>query len=436
MGFTAIFGVVLLVIAYILKILFNALLTRNLSLDLYGDFQLFFRTLLIVGLLNCWGSDKNCSIFISNYISRNNTKEIAKFIYFNIRKWFKVSLILVSIAAICQVASYFIYTTAPMFAKQLGFYTSILYISPIIALSILFSSHMLAVNRPLLSIFIKKILIYIALCVVFYLLFYVFKSPSGFDTIFWGVLLSSSLLALASLAGFYYVYVKIIELNITRLFKGEYSRWHSFWNSTSWKLVINNVLFTLICLIDIVALKLLERQIGDVAKYAVAFMLASTILLIPKGVIRFMIPKIYYTLRVKKDVVEIQREINFILILMFPLLVVFISLIAFFANDLLKIFGDNYMQANRILYYLLGAMFFASLSKVPVYLLIYYGNEKLVDTLSLIGFAFSIIVVFTLTYFFGLFGTMIATLLTCIFQFSLFVIFVRKRLKLKPLGIF
>ena len=104
----------------------------------------------------------------------------------------------------------------------------------------------------------------------------------------------------------------------------------------------------------------------------------------------------------------------------------------FFANEILGLFGKDFLMAETILKVLVVSQIFNSICGPTNLIMIMTNLQKVSLTITIISTFFNISISFIFILAFGLLGAALANLLYMIFWNSVMVIFIKRRLKINP----
>lgn len=426
--------VVFSILSYLLKYLLNVFLARHLSEHAYGDFAVALRVLTIAATVMLLGTNVSARRFLARYLQIHHAAKVSHYVGWNL-KIVSISAILALVVTLFMTLILFLlhaYHIKALDDYHLAVY--LLWITPLVALTILLASYLLCANHYYLAVFFEKTGKYL------FLLLYFFVA-----VIFLDMNLNNTLIITA----FFIVFFVLLSLEIIyiisktpqRLMVGVQKFWASDlsrqkkWTAVSFRLILNKIAFILLCAIDLIIVEIFSRQEAAVGHYAAMLAIVSFIWVPSENVYEFIKPKInhYLLKRNYKKLQEMITRANQVMFLMAGL-VTFIIII--FAKEILSTFGSSFMSVAFPLMILAIANFIGCSAKPAANLLAYSNEEKTLLNLVLLQLGLVIILCSLGTYFYGIIGIVFALLITMIINTFLLSTYVKKLLPIRALKIF
>jgi len=305
-----------------------------------------------------------------------------------------------------------------------------LWVVPIAALCFLLSSYLLANRHVVISFlfkgFVNNLWLLIFFCVVFYFL-------EADITENW-------LVALVLAAFFLTLLIELVLLKITMPFlyqievfkKTGLSWFEKHWMSSSLRLIVNNVLLSFVCALDIIIIAVIRSEDNSVGYYAAASIIALMIWVIPQGIYQLLKIDVSALLLTKKGRDQIQKRVNrtnyVALTIAFALFLLFILE----PNTLLAHFGNAYLTAKPTLFVLCMMSLMGLLGEAAIVLMIYSHNEKKLLNITIVELFILLIFGSMAAYFYGNVGMAFVTLFAVSLKSIYCIYFVRHEFHIRP----
>tara|TARA_B100000401_G_C52443290_1_gene548394 strand:- start:76 stop:642 length:567 start_codon:yes stop_codon:yes gene_type:complete len=181
--------------------------------------------------------------------------------------------------------------------------------------------------------------------------------------------------------------------------------------------------------IDIIILSIYEG-FDQIAYYSVSVKLAMVITLALMSVNIVIAPRIAEIYE-KQELQSLQQLIKHSTRIIFLISTCVLSILFFFSEEILSLFGEGYVFANNALIYLLAAQFFNAVSGPGAIYLNMTGRQKTLNKILIAGLAINIALNFYLIPNEGINGAAIATLVSLIIWNSITTLFIYSSDKIK-----
>ena len=199
---------------------------------------------------------------------------------------------------------------------------------------------------------------------------------------------------------------------------------------TSSPMALSAIAYFIMQSIDIVILSIYEG-FDQIAYYSVSVKLAMVTALALMSVNIVIAPRIAEIYE-KKEFQSLQQLIKHSTRIIFFISICVLSILFFFSEEILNLFGEGYVVAKNALIFLLAAQFFNSVSGPGAIYLNMTGRQKTLNKILITGLAINIALNFYLIPTHGINGAAMATLISLIIWNSIttFLIFSRDKIKI------
>jgi len=421
--------------SYFLRFGVNVFIARILGAALFGDYIITIRILIILSNVALVGTNITSSRYLPIFYKERNFKSAQDYFRWNFSVIVLSFLICLIIAVIAFLIMYILHFYDIKNLKDYYLPVYSLWIVPIVALFLLFSSLLLAQNYNLSSAFFKNILNLLLIFAAFYVVYYLLGIKAtniNIIVILGGVFLIITILQAWILfrqnKGFAKLFINSFKLKNIKITND--------WLTFSYRIVISNIAYYLLSVIDLMIVEIVVPSENQVGYYAAVLTITLFIWMIPNALYRFIKPAIAANLEEKSNRLALQKSIKEINILNVLMSVFFTLLIIYYSKNLLNFFGSGYEKAQTALIIAACAFFIGTFAKSPVILLIFAGYEKLLiyvtvtelTTLTVLGGIFA--------YFWGIEGVAMATFIAITIKTTMAYIFAKTKIKLEPWAFF
>jgi len=205
------------------------------------------------------------------------------------------------------------------------------------------------------------------------------------------------------------------------------------WLSDSIKLLFNQLLSSFRWTIDFFIIYALYPNSEEIGYYALILVIVNILIIIPNSISNILMPNISYLLTNHKKN-ELQRLINKINLVNFPLLTLLTVIILFSSQNLLNLFGENYEIANTSLIIITLSYFILGLVN-PANIVYTYINTINSLKINLLEITIIAILGFVFTILYSITGMAIVMLLTAIIRFILISLCLKNEMKITTIFI-
>lgn len=392
-------------IAYLASYLFNVFLANVLGASMYGDYSLGMRILSVVAPIILLGTTSSSRRFIANYLVSKQQDDVTKYVVWNTRLFLcmsAVTIALITLSIIILIALH-VYNLQDIKTYHIVIY--LLYAAPILGLTQLSYSILLAFNRYSFATYVSNVAPYFLMNLFLLLLWLYVRNIHSI--LIAGVVLLAYLCV--NLVMILYMHYKIPELNLTKIFlsKEKINKKSSQeWLGTAKRFMFNGIVFTCINAIDLLTIELVLDNENLVGYYAATLMITKIILLIRVGFNAYISVKVSQLINEKAELQSMFKKVS---TLQLCIIAILCLLLLLFSNTLLLHFGTGFLEAKIPLEILIIGTGIAVFLTPGSMALLYSGNEKtvlLTNSVTLISY---VIVCPIMTYYFGLVGTAITS---------------------------
>jgi len=414
---------------YLLGYFFNLILAHHLSPADYGDFSVATRVLYITSLLVLAGTNISTKRFLPAFLEDKNQRQVNKYLIWNFQVLLKTFLIcfFVALSSFLIVLGLHFFGIKKFETHHLAVY--MLWIAPLAALVLALGSLIASHQRVLLSLILqdlaKKLFLLIFVIVGALLLNITINYKFILLTfaIVFLLLISSELYTLRNAS---------LQIPLKQIFKKHQKTPESSqWKKTSYRIVFNNILFSIIGTADLFIVEIFHPAEHAVGHYAAMLTITGINYVIISGSLSFLKPKISTLIKTENGKQGLQKEWNFFSFMALILLMIITIFIFIFGKALLFHFGPTYVSVYWPLVILnLGIAVGALLDDSSATFLVYAGFEKYILQLNMIIVLLFFVITSFLTHYFGIMGTVIGTLTIPLFlKGSLLMLKAKKELK-------
>ena len=402
----------------LLLFVFTIFLTNFYSAENVGRYDFVRSAIMVLGGLTLMGTNESI-IYYSGLLKARKSIESIRIIYFKmLRIIFVISLIILSLFILLFSKS----TISEFFKSPDSF--SLLQKSILalffFALTILNIDTIRALNKTIFSEMYRNLFRYLPVFLFAVILLFTNKEHLLVEAYLLGFLLLS-LLSSASVYKLFNSLDKPVEnsemFSTIEVFK------------TSFPMALSAIAYFIMQSIDIIILSIYEG-FDQIAYYSVSVKLAMVTTLALMSVNIVIAPRIAEIFE-KKELKSLQQLIKHSTRIIFSISICILSILFFFSEEILKIFGEGYVVAKNSLIFLLVAQFFNALSGPGAIYLNMTGRQKTLNKILILGLFINITLNFYLIPTHGINGAAIATLVSLIIWNSITTLIIFSKDKIK-----
>ena len=393
-------------------------LTNFYSAENVGRYDFVRSTIMVLGGLTLMGTNQSI-IYYSGLLKARKSIESIRIIYFKmLRIIFALSLIILSLFTILFNESIIheIFKSPDSFSLLQKSILALFFF----ALTMLNIDTIRALNKTILSEMYRSIFRYLPAFVFAIVLLFTNKEHLLVEAYLLGFLLLSFL----------------SSFRVYRLFNNlkkpsENSEMFSVRDifKASFPMALSAIAYFIMQSIDIIILSIYEG-FDQIAYYSVSVKLAMVITLALMSVNIVIAPRIAEIYE-KQELQSLQQLIKHSTRIIFLISTCVLSILFFFSEEILSLFGEGYVFANNALIYLLAAQFFNAVSGPGAIYLNMTGRQKTLNKILIAGLAINIALNFYLIPNEGINGAAIATLVSLIIWNSITTLFIYSSDKIK-----
>ena len=415
--------------SYFLGYFFNAFISRCMTPELYGDFSIMFRSIAVISLFLLLGTNISSVKYLSIYFDSGTTDNINSFMRWNLKLIFKTFAICFILFILFYLVLVFLHviTVKNFYTYHYSVYA--LWLAPFSAFCMLLSSYLLGNKLNCLSFFFNKMAVYFFLIIFLLVFVFIFELSMQFYHILLFLLIIFLLIIIIELILLNKVFKEHnVNIKLKKYkFESENSR---KWFTDSLRLTPVQMIYTLLCFIDLLIIEWIHPSEQATGYYAAMFTIVNILWVVPGSVTLFLAPRVTPLIE-RKNYKELQIIVNVANYINLPILILILFSIIYFSNFLLAFFGSGYASAQIPLIVLSIAYFFIGISLSSARVLIFLDSKAIlfINALELI---FIISISPVLTYYFGILGMSFAVLIATVFKVVMIYLACRKRLPIKP----
>ena len=420
-------------ISYFVKFLFNVFAAEHLSPELYGDFSIALRGVFIISLLLLMGTNIASVKYISLYFTDKNPENATRFIKWNLKLVTKTFLIAFIVFTAIFLLLLFMHHLNFTNLGEHHYFVYALWLAPFSALLLLLSSVILSNRQNSLSLFFNKIAIYILLILFMAATVFFLDITIGFFHLMLFLFLGFLLIIIVELFLVNKILIKH-EVNITQKLINLKLKVHKKeWMSDSLSLTSGQIIFNLVCFFDLLVIEWVHPNEHSVGHYAAMQTIVNILWVVPSSVTSYFVPLITPLLE-KKKYKELQSHIDSANYVSLFVSVVMLSLIIVFSEYILSLFGPSYIYAEIPLI-VLSVVYFIGAAAFSNARILTFLDPKMIMLINTCELAVLIITSFPLTYYFGILGMTFAVLISVTTKTCFMYIYVKKKIPIKPFSL-
>lgn len=421
---------VLVVIGYLAKYSLNVVLAHHLPPALYGDYSIAIKVLAVLITTILFGTNVGAQRFFGGYLHDNKKLTAVHYMAWNIKLVGFTFLLSFFLAVFFLILAHVfsLWKIRDIQNYHLAFY--MLWIAPFAAFATLFSCFLLSTGKALTSTTLTNIIRYLTQLVFFGVVIF-FDLELDNLTIVAALFFTFAMIAWLSLLLMDAECMQIIRLGLREISLAHVKE--AKWFLTSSKFIMNNILFMIINVADLMIIEILPIPEDNVGHYAAVLVITGSMWLVSVNLYQTIKPKVSSLLTSEKGKKTLQVELNQINFVVFSILTVLCAAILYFAPNLLLHFGPTYIHAYHTLIILTIGTYVAALTRFSMVLLVYAGYEDVALKVNYIELASIILLTIPATYYYGIRGAAIATSFILILKSIIGVYLVRKSLGIRCL---
>lgn len=421
---------------YFILYALNIFLANHMAPSLYGDYSLAFRLLNLSAVLLLLGTNVLSNKFLSRYLKKGDSTSALRYVSWNLNFITKpiYTIILASCIFFCVIWILHCFNIKDFASYHLTLY--ILWISPLAGLSVLLSNYLLSNNNVLISSFFMEVGLNLILFIIFAVSILLLNHNITMSTI--TIVLFIVFLLIGSIQLFIAKrYLPILNtINLKKLKNDEISD-NLEWQKVAYHYIANTTIYYFICFADLWLVELFHPSEHAVAHYAAIIVISTFLITLSGSIFYFIKPEISHLIEKKDSQKKLQRLVTIGSLFNASIIIVSLTGIIAFNQTLLSHFGPDYTNASTALIILvLGYAFRAIVANPCMPLLTFGGHERTLATSAILEAVTLVILGLILTYYYGIVGTSMATAIALVVKALIFYITVRKKMAIKPFGLF
>ncbi len=432
---SAIALLVISLVTYSMKYIFNVFLARHFTPSIYGDIIVAIKTLNIFSALSLLGTTTSAQRFLKKYLNKKNKKHAHQFVQWNI----KVLIHTFSIILLLTFIAMMILLSLKLFKldilNNLHLAVFMLWITPLSGSIILFGAYLACNDKPILAFFLRNFTKYLLLMFSFIITIYFIKKSISTTQIPFIFFLAFLFLVLIEGAILYKTMpmLKKIKLEFSQASNPPISK---EWFQVSVRVIINNFTFLVLCVMDLLIVEIFSHNEHNVGYYSAVLAITGIFWVISSGLFQFIKLDVSTQIDTATGKKMLQNNFNIINLLMISISTILAITIILFSKTLLLHFGPEYYLARTALYIVLAGTLVGICCQCAVVILLYSGYEKIILNISFMELVLLIIFGIPLTIYFGIIGTAISFAISVSSKTILLIYYARKKQQLKPLILF
>lgn len=425
-------------LSFVLYFAINFLMTQILTPATYGDAFLAWTWILITGSCVMLGVDQSSRVFICTFLNKGDDTTVQQYIQWGMG-FIRKSLILCAFLAIFS----FIIFDPMNFHKfnyfnfhhshWASFYAFICVLTPLAGFTNWMASLLICYKQTSQSTFLQFAginIIMIPILLITYFFITLPISPLNIRFIMFLTFLIVTIMA-------YTMCIRGIP-NFNRLIfskpKKASSKKLSSWQQECYSQAFNMLIFNVIANLDFILMGFYAKGSDAVGFYNIALTIINLVVLVPFSVFQYLTADIKVALEQKNKTQALQNFWNKTMT-MNALITILVSLLTYaYLDQILNIFGAEYMGAKPYTIILLVGQCISSLLGAPFFVLQYAGHVKKFVIINIMGIIILTVFSYILVMKIGLIGVAYASITASIFQSAASAVCVKKYTNLKPMA--
>ncbi len=423
------------IFSYFISYLFNTIVSHYLSPSEYGDFSIAIRSVFFISVLLLTGTNLSSVKYFSNYFESSDIKGMNRFLNWNIKliiRTFSLSVVAFIIFYITLIL--LDYISIKNFTSY-HFAVYAFWLAPFSAMYILLASYLLSIKLNNLSLFFNKIAAYLFLVILLLVAVFFFEIKIHYFHILsllfitFCIIITIEILLLRRI-----VAKKNLRLSLKLKSEPPSKVEHKNWVKDSINFTSVLLVFNLLFIVDILIIEWIHPSEHATGYYAAILVIGSILWEIPKAITSYIAPRIEPLLK-NSHYNELQKILNTTNKISLPVIAVLFVMIIVFSNFLLKQFGPMYTQVQTPLIILCIGYFFGATSLANAKVLMYLDSKKIMQ-INILEAVILIVLGIILTFFFGLIGMSFSVMISSTSKAVIMYYYVKKKLPVKPYGLF
>lgn len=353
-------------LAFAASYLFNLLLSRNLTADVYGDVYIVMQILTLSSILGVLGTNTTIVRFIPKYLANNENNKLLSYLAWNKALVFKATLLLSMLGAMAAAAAFMLDKFHVYSLDKLHPFIFAFWLIPLYILSLITNSALQGFKRVNLAMFLSQVC-FMLIAIVEIGLFVLLFKHAGIYQLLLLIGVSQTVVTLLQL--------KILKskLNMLEPNEGLHSELPK-WQRYSRAMLVNNVVMYISDVMVLMVLELLGKHEAEVGAFAAINTIASIFYTVSGAINTLVSPQLSANEGKPAKLQAIASKANLLRIFITtPVILVLL----FFAKDILIMFNPTFsghllaLNITTVSTYLF--MFFSIAGSI----LMYAGAEKL-----------------------------------------------------------
>lgn len=398
-------------VGYFIKLGLNIFLARHLTPGNYGDFKIAMKVLDLFVIFSLFGSHIGASRFLSKFVKLKDHKKASHYIAWNAKlliMTFSVCLLITSAVFIFTLILH-IYGIHHINEHHLIIYA--LWLFPFATLSTLAIFYLASLNKPVLSNFYNTLLIHLVQLSLFIFASIFFEPLLTNNTLIGVIFITYVCIATLSFFSMRTDFYSLKLPSLKRLKKTPLIKNRNDWFRIASRLTVSSIAVTLLRSIDLIIIELVSINEDSVGLYASAITITNLLLFIFISIYQKLKVHTTVLLKNKQTLEEFQKRLNKSNLISVSYLIIMLCLIIYFCEPILLLFGPKYIQAKSAVIILGLAVIPASFARISLRFLVVAGFETLGIKLTIVEIVLNICLLIPLTYYFGITGTAVGSLI-------------------------
>jgi O-antigen/teichoic acid export membrane protein len=429
-----IISTIFLMAGYLLRYSLNAFLAHHFPPAFYGDFSIATRVLILSATVTLLGTNSSVHRFFSSYLRDKDHVQVSQYLQWNLRFIFRAFIVCVAFGILLFLAMGLLHKLGIKDFATYHLAVYMLWVAPLAALTQLFFNLLIGTGKANLSNFISSLLRNV-LMIIFYVTALLFLDVPVNN--FLVITIAIIALLLINIVQVWFL-SKDLGPTFFSIIKNTKQETNdnmdtSEWKKVSLKLAMSSLIYLIISSLDLIIVETVHPFEDDVGFYAAILMISGLIHLITATCYQSFRPIVNNLLKSAEGIIELKQKLRAANLVFFSLAGGTAILLIIFGHECLAIFGKNYVHVYPVLVISIVGMIFISCATSATILLSYSGGEKILLVINICELIVLIIAGVLLTWWLGIIGTAIATLIAGLTKSILFLTQTYRFTKIKAL---
>ena len=413
------------IVSYIIVFLINAVLSRYMTSDVYGDYTVALSLMDIVASIILLGTNSSANRFIPRLYQDRNFEQLLGYLVWNANLLKKSFLVCFSVAALLAGIALFMHFYGYMKFEEYHLAFHALWIAPLAALVLLCSNYFISIRHTILGSIFQSFAINGLMLVCFLAAIFFFELTLGGD----GTVITTWVVSFGILLFIQVAILKWKDFTFLSTLKNVFSKNNTYkdeiWKKSTTSFMVISIVNSLIWYLDLFIVELAGRQEGSTGYYSAILVITRVIYIIPFYIGLSIASSVSYYFNKPNQYPRLQQVVNSANFVNFIVSVLMLLVIIGYHEEILNFFGAAYKSVGKALIILAFGTCIVSIARVPRIILLYSGHENFMLHSAIITLLLILIAGIPATYYWGVNGIAWVSTVILSLQSLFFIIFNR-----------